>query len=284
MPTLGAISSIHLPRRLPLSLAFLLVKSMSCKSWLSGLAAAAAWPALAAGNLVLIDPPPAATAVAVGPSLWSLPRYPGARGSELRLLPGVDVYTSSGFFASTDSGVGWNFAPGDDVQTGLRLWPQLGRRAPDAPPGLQPIGDRLQLQAYANWQAMRALLLQAGVLHGAGRQRDGSQLELGATTGLPLAGDLLGIGLSATCADRAYRQSYFGVSAQESAASGLPAFGLAGGWQDAALTFSGEHRLGAHWRLDGQWVLARLLGAAAQSPVAQRRRSSTATLTLWREL
>lgn len=260
------------------------MKPLSRIRWLAGLAAAAAGPAQAAGNLLLIDAPPPSTTVAVGPSLWSQPRYPGARSAEQRMLPGVDVYTSAGFFASTDSGVGWNVAPGAGVQTGLRLWPQFGRKASDAPAGLRPIGDRVQLEAYANWQALRALLLQAGVLHGAGNGRHGDQLELGATSGLPLGDVLLGLGLSGTWADRAYRQGYFGVSAQESAASGLPVWAVGGGWQDAALTFSGEHRFGAHWRLDGQWVLSRLLGEAARSPVAQRRSSSIATLTLWREL
>lgn len=262
--------------------------SLSPRS-LAGLAAVAGLAACplqapAAGNLLLIDAPPQSTTLAVGPSLWSLPRYPGGGKNELRLLPGVDVYTSGGFFASTDLGLGWNASPRSDAQAGVRLWPQFGRRGSDAPAGLQPIGDRVQLEAYGNWQAMRALLLQAGVLHGAGRHHDGSQLELGATSGLPIGDDLLGLGASATWANRAFRQSYFGVSAQESAASGLPAWNLGAGWQDAALTFSGEHRFGPHWRLDGQWIVTRLLGAAAHSPVAQRRQSSMATLTLWREL
>jgi outer membrane scaffolding protein for murein synthesis (MipA/OmpV family) len=244
----------------------------------------AAQAALAWGGLLLIESPPAATTLAVGPSVWSLPRSPGAGASQLSLLPGADLYTPGGFFASTDTGVGWNLSSRADVQAGLRLWPQFGRRQSDSPRGVDGIGHRVQAEAFANWAPLPVLLLQGGVLAGAGRHHDGVQTELGVTSGVPIGPDLLGIGLAATWANGAWRRSYFGVSAAESAASGLPAWQPGAGWQDASLTFSAEHKLGAKWRLGGQLIVARLLGAAARSPLTASPRQTAATLTLWREL
>lgn len=244
-------------------------------------------PARAWGNLLLIESPPQATTVALGPSVWQLPRYPGARRSETTLLPGIDTYAAAGWFVSTDSGVGWNLSPRKDLQGGFRLWPQFGRRRADAPAGIDAIGARLQGQAFLNYAPWPVLLLQSALLRGAGRHHDGSQLELGLTSGLPLGTDLLGIGIAANFANGAYRQSYFGVAATESVASGLPAYRMGTGWQDLSLTLSAEHRWSGPWQawhLSGQLIAVRLLGAAARSPLTLSARPLIGTLTLWRDL
>ena len=246
------------------------------------LAALGAGPAHAAGNLLLIEAPPAQASLMLGASVWVLPQYPGAKKTDAMLLPALDYQHPNGFFASTDLGVGWNLSPLKTVQAGVRLWPQFGRSRKDGPAGLEPVGLRIQPQAFANLQVGQVLLLQSALLYGAGRDRDGVQLELGATSGIPIGDDLIGIGLSATWANQAWRQSYFGVSAGESRASGLPAYALESGWHDASLTLSAEHRFGPLWRLSGQLVLARLGASAARSPITQARRQDLATLTLWR--
>ena len=105
-------------------------------------------------------------------------------------------------------------------------------------------------QAFANLQLGEVVLLQSGLLYGAGRDRDGLQLELGATSGIPLGGDdLLGVGLSASWANRNYRSSYFGVTAADQASSGLRAYALGAGLLDTNLTLSAEHKLGADWQI-----------------------------------
>jgi outer membrane scaffolding protein for murein synthesis (MipA/OmpV family) len=240
-------------------------------------------PAAAWGNLLLLERPPSERTLAFGASAWQLPRFPGASTRSTLLLPGVDYYSPQGLFVSTDSGVGWNTSSRADLQAGVRVWPQFGRPRADTPAGLTPIGTRLQAEAFLNYSPLPVLLLQSGLLRGSGRNGRGQQFELGATSGLPLGEDLLGIGMSATFANSAFRQSYFGVSADESAASGLPMWSAGGGWHDISVTFSAEHRLGAGWRLSGQWVMARLIGPAARSPLTASARQTGGTLTLWRD-
>jgi outer membrane scaffolding protein for murein synthesis (MipA/OmpV family) len=228
--------------------------------------------AVAGGNLLLMEAPPASTTLAVGAGLWAWPRYPGSARDRLQVLPAVDLALANGFFASTDTGVGWNLSRQASWQYGLRLWPQWGRRGRDATPVAPAIGDRLQTEAFCNWAALPTLLLQSGLLTGAGAHRDGQQLELGATSGAPIGPDLVAIGLSATFANRAYRRAYSDA-------------GLGAGWQDATLTLGSEHRLSPTWRISGQWLLTRLSSSGAQAATGAGASpwQATATVSAWRE-
>lgn len=251
---------------------------------LAAVLALAAGAASAAGNLLLLDPPPERDTLAVGGSVWSLPKYPGARGSDRYLLPAFDWSSRSGWFVSTDSGVGWNLSTTKELQMGFRLWPQFGRSLKGGPAGLSSIGWRPQLQGFANLEVGGVALLQSGVLYGAGRDRDGVQVELGVTSGIPLGATQIGVGVSTTWANRAFRDSYFGISAAESRSSGLPAFAPGAGMLDSALTLSLEHKFNAQWKLSGQWVLSRYASSVARSPLVQERRPAQGQISLWYSL
>lgn len=245
-----------------------------------------AWPWQAAnawGTLLLIDSPPAAARLSIGPSAWSMPAYPGSRAARALVIPGIDYQTPSGLFASTDLGLGWNLSRRSDIQSGVRLWPQFGREGTQGPRGLNGIGTRIQGQGFLNYQAAEALLLQSTLSYGAGRRHDGAQFEFGATSGVPIGPDLLGIGVAASYANRSFRQSYFGVSSSESIISGLPATTLGSGWQDVSLTLSAEHKLSDKWRISGQFIAARLVGEAARSPITRSRSQLASSVTLWRD-
>ncbi len=233
--------------------------------------------------MLLLEAPPPSTTWALGGSVWSLPKYPGATQSQTTVLPAFEWRDAEGRFASTDLGLGWNLSRQAKTQYGLRLWPQLGRRSADAPPGVGGVGPRIQAEAFANHQPFEALLLQSGLLVGSGQNRDGVQLELGATSGIPIGPDLLGIGVSATYANGPYRRSYFGVSAAQSAAAGLSRFEPGAGWTDRCITLSFEHKFSAHWRFDVQTMTVFMDQRLSASPLAVRRRQQVATATLWHD-
>lgn len=239
---------------------------------------ASAW-----GDLVLIDARPEVATRAIGASVWSLPRYPGASGNRTSLWPAFDWYSPSGIFVSTENGVGWNLSSRQDVQAGFRLWPQPGRGSGEGHAGLSRIGVRIQQEAFFNVQALPTLLVQSGLLHGGGRHADGMKFEVGATSGIPIGKDLLGIGIAATFANHVQRQGTYGVSKSDSASSGLASTNIPAGWQDVNLTLSTEHRFDAHWHADGQIVLARLVGSARARPVFASRRQAAATFSVWHD-
>jgi outer membrane scaffolding protein for murein synthesis (MipA/OmpV family) len=237
------------------------------------------------GNLLLMDEPPVSPSWSVGASVWSLPTSPGADRKQATLLPAVEWRNDQGLFASTDSGVGWNVSRDKATQWGLRLWPQLGRRSGDAPRGIGGIGPKLQAEAFANHALTEALLLQSGLLLGAGEHRNGMQVEWGATSGLPLGPgpDVLAIGVSATYANGPYRRAYFGISPAQSSRSGLPGFNPGGGLADRCITLSFEHKVDAHWRVDLQAMRARLASRLQASPLGVSSRQSAATASVWHD-
>ena len=254
----------------------------------AGLGLALALPAHAAGSLLLLDAPPAEASWSGGLSVRGWPRAPGSARRRDDLLPAIDYEAPSGLFAATDTGLGWNLAPrlldgaaARDWQFGARIWPQNGRPRRESPPGVESLGMRVVTEAFANVQALPVLLLQSGLSYGSGRHHDGAQLELGATSGIPLGDDLLAVSLAATYANAAHLRGSFGVRAAEAAGSGLPEWRPGSGWQDWSVALSGEHKFSADWSVSGQWLHARLIGQAANSPLTHSRDQPSFILSLW---
>lgn len=245
-------------------------------------------PARAAGSLLLLDAPPAQTTWSGGVSARGWPRAPGSGRQNVSLLPAIDYEAANGIFAATDEGLGWNVAPSlldgsaaKDWQFGLRLWPQAGRSRRESPPGVERLGTRLVTEAFGNVQVLPVLLLQSGLSWGSGRHHDGGQLELGATSGIPLGDDLLGVTVAATYANAAHLRGSFGLRASEASNSGLPAWQPGNGWQDWSVALSGEHKFSADWSVSGQWLHARLVGQAAASPLTHSRDQPSFIVSLW---
>ncbi len=254
--------------------------------------ALSAWvpSAQAGGSLLLLEAPPAEANWSAGLSWRGRPRAPGSARQHYMLLPALDYESPSGFFAATDNGLGWNLAPqlldGDasrDWQFGARVWPQSGRSRRESPPGVARLGSRLVTQLFANAQVMPELLLQSGLSWGSGRHHNGDQLEIGATSGIPIGGELLAISLAATYANAAHLRGSFGVGPNESLASGLPEFQPHSGWQDWSLAISAEHKFSAGWSVNGQWLHTRLIGQAANSPLTHSRDQPSFIVSIWHQ-
>jgi outer membrane scaffolding protein for murein synthesis (MipA/OmpV family) len=77
------------------------------------------------------------------------------------------------------------------------------------------------------------------------------------------------IGASAVWADRRHMEDYFGVSAGQSAASGLEAFDADAGFKRVDMTAGGEWKPSEHWMLIGEAGVGRLIGNAADSPITE---------------
>jgi len=247
-------------------------------------------PAQAGGNLLLLEAPPAEASWSGGLSVRGWPRAPGSARQREALLPALDYESPSGFFAATDTGLGWNAASqllGSEAakawQIGARIWPQPGRSRRESPPGINSLGSRVITELFANVQATPELLLQSGLSWGSGRHHNGDQLELGATSGIPIGQDLLAISLSTTYANAAHLRGSFGIGPSESQASGLPEFHPHSGWLDWSIALSAEHKFSSDWSVNGQWLHTRLIGQAALSPLTHSRDQPSFILSLWHQ-
>ncbi|WP_018386939.1 MipA/OmpV family protein [Ancylobacter sp. FA202] len=98
---------------------------------------------------------------------------------------------------------------------------------------------------------------------------DGTQ----ATLGFKLAHDAgqfrVSAGVSTTWADEDYMQAYFGVTAAQSALSGLPRYEIGAGFKRVDLELAATYAFTEHWLVRGEVGLGYLLGDAADSPVVQ---------------
>ena len=81
-------------------------------------------------------------------------------------------------------------------------------------------------------------------------------------------------------ADGAYMESFFGVTAAQSAASTLPTFDAGSGIKDVYINLTGDFRLDDRWtfKLGGRY--ARLIGDAADSPIVESRDQFQAVIGL----
>jgi outer membrane scaffolding protein for murein synthesis (MipA/OmpV family) len=81
-------------------------------------------------------------------------------------------------------------------------------------------------------------------------------------------------------ADGAYMESFFGVTAAQSAASTLATFDAGSGIKDVYINLSGDFRLDDRWTLKLGGRYARLVGDAADSPIVESRDQFQAVIGL----
>lgn len=97
---------------------------------------------------------------------------------------------------------------------------------------------------------------------------DGLVAELGLDANLELTPELeVSFGPRVHLASDDYLDTYFGVSAAESAASGYPVFDPDGWLKGAGFEAKGRYALTRHWAIRGEAGYERLLGDAADSPI-----------------
>ena len=102
-----------------------------------------------------------------------------------------------------------------------------------------------------------------------GSQNDGVLASLGVSAPLPLTKRLIVMPhVRASWASTDTMQTYFGVTPVQAAASIFPAFNAGSGLRDVRGGVNLIYRLNAHWFLDADTSVTRLLGDAAKSPIS----------------
>ena len=79
-----------------------------------------------------------------------------------------------------------------------------------------------------------------------------------------------------TWADGREMRTFYGVTAEQSAASGFAPYSPSAGWENAAVEVVGDWQIGIGWHLIGSLAYQRLLRDAAASPLVQTRNQTSA--------
>lgn len=217
----------------------------------------------------------------LGAAAAFVPDYEGSNDHKVRALPYVDAsYKDTVFLRGTALGanvVSINGPrPGDGIKIGPLIRYGFGRDEGDneALRGLGDIDDAVELGGFARYTAGPWLAdLQAvkdvagghgGVLVDAGIGWRAAITPRWRTT----------LRAHATWADETHMQTVFGISAAQSARSGLRQHEAGSGFKDVGLSATLAFAVTDSWLLIGRAGYSRLLGDAADSPIVADKGSA----------
>jgi len=190
---------------------------------------------------------------------------------ETRPIPYVDLDWGS-VSLGTDDGLTWSALNTNGFTAGPYINYLQGRTANGSLRGLRNVSDMAEIGGFVQYAPVDfwRVYAQVGQAVGGGHDQSGVLGKLGGELGYPLGSGIIGsTGLMAHFADARQTQTYFGVDANESAASGIRAYNASAGFQNMTLTQSFEFPLAFHWSLltSASWV--HLVGSAANSTIVK---------------
>lgn len=231
----------------------------------------------------LADPPASgAWSVSAGGGVWAMPRYPGSDSLRVLPVPAFDVVYERRYFLRTADGLGVYLVRGERCWISASVAPDFSHRHQSDDSRLDGLGD-VQPTARAMLKAGTALRpwlgATASVATDIAGQRQGTLLDLTLDARQPLAPRLrLDGGTGLLWANRQYRETFFGVNPQQSAASGLPQFAAGSGFSAWQAFLGLDYQLGPRWTASGRAGLDWLLGASADSPITEKKAQPSLSL------
>jgi outer membrane scaffolding protein for murein synthesis (MipA/OmpV family) len=224
----------------------------------------------------------------LGAGVRTRPAYDGSAAKETEIIPSVR-YFGGPWFARTTQGIlegGARLEVTRDLHLGAQLAYEAGRKSSEAPflssRGVPDIDWGASAGVHAEWDsrlgpAPTTLLARVRQLFD-GR---GAQADLRYTVGIfgrgPVSAALF---FQGTWASAKSNQSFYGVSNDLAATSGLPAYAPGGGllYTTGGMLYGID--IGKTWMVIGNLEARRLQGAAARSPLVEQPTSFYASASL----
>jgi len=225
-------------------------------------------------------------AVRVGAAAIYRPRYDGASSYHVLAGATLDVRYRDLFFASTGEGIGINAVSTPHLRAGLAITYNLGRREADDHAHLHGMGNinfAPEAKLFVDYVVSKEfpLVIRANARRALGGS-DGWIGDLGAYLPLPGSSEHFYwfAGPSVSFADSRYMDTWFGVSAAQSARSGFAQHHVGAGIKSYGAGLSAMWFLHKHWFITADASISQLVGAAADSPVVQRPTTFSADLSV----
>lgn len=224
-------------------------------------------------NNGIAAPPASKWKVAFGPGMVVTPAYPGARDLRVFPYPALDISYDDRVFSQGPDVLGLNVIRSEDYHVGAALSFDFQSRHEKDDPHLRGLGNvdggpKLKLFAdYTIWIFTGSVAMYQDIAgHGQGKT---AVTDLYAS--VPVGGWMFSAGPGFTWADALYTRTFFGVSSQQSAASGLPAYNTGAGIRDVHLNGYVSYDFSKHWVGSVAMTVGRLQHYAAASPITERR-------------
>jgi outer membrane scaffolding protein for murein synthesis (MipA/OmpV family) len=215
------------------------------------------------------------------------PAYDGSRAYHIEGGPDINVYYRDVAFISTGDGIGYNVLRGDHFQIGASMTYDLGRKVKEDYANLHGMGDISPApvgKVFASWVISKRLPL---ILRVDARQfiggAEGAVGDIAIYTPLPGSTKtfVMFAGPSLTLATRHYMQVLYGVTPQQSAASGHPVYEVMhDGTTAAGVGFSATKFLGEHWLVNVDSAINEIRGSPAHSPIVEKTHQHVVALSI----
>lgn len=200
------------------------------------------------------------------------PVFPGAKDTKLRPWPLVEVRKvgTDPVFSTPDQSLGFSLLKGKGFRAGPAARLGESRDEEDAIEGIGDVGRAVELGAFAEYYLSPNLRTRAELRKGIGGHEGliadlGADMILGKVT-QPFHAS---IGPRLRFADGNYVRAFYGVDAEQSAATGLAPHDPEGGLHSAGALASAVYRTKGGLGLEGFARYDRLLGDSAASPLVR---------------
>lgn len=198
------------------------------------------------------------------------PAYQGADDYRFQPLPMVDVKWGR-FFVNLQDGIGANLFDSEHVTVGVGLTPVGGYRAKDAPDGIGKLSLGLGGRGFVKLRqgGFEATLGATKIITG---NTEGAIADASLAYPIKASDKLMLIpSIGTTWGDRKHNTRYFGVTAAQSAASGLPQYRAGSGLVDAKAELAVIYRLTDRIGVMAMGGLSSLLGDAKDSLIVYHK-------------
>jgi MipA family protein len=211
------------------------------------------------------------------------PKFEGSDSYDFQPVPYVALNYNDFLFASVLDGIGANLINSNGFKAGPVVnfaFPRLEKDDRAALTGLGDVDATLEAGAFASYDVsdffsakidVRKGIADLGFKEGADGH-DGLVANLSATFNAPPLADgslFISGGPEITYYDDNYIETYYGVSAAQSAASGYSQYSPNGGLGKASLNATAVYLLSENFTLTGFASYSRLLGDVADSPLVR---------------
>lgn len=239
----------------------------------------------------------------IGLGAGAVPEYEGSKDRKIAALPVLQIQWSNGIFVSGMS-AGMHLSERPTLEFGPMANLHLGRdesgtsagaigasvEFPSISPGkrervlnfMDTIDARIEVGGFLNYYITPGLRFTNNLLYGAGNDRDGLRWVANLQT---VSADLaprhrVSFLAGFTYANRAYNQTYFGVSWTEAVRGEIKPYSPAAGIKDVHAGVRWNWNLSPSWLLTSTVNVTRLRGDAAASPLAERKTNTSVTTAL----
>jgi MipA family protein len=234
--------------------------------------------------------------VSVGAAVVSGPEYEGAKRTVSGPAPVVNIsYKTDGYgtFGLGGKGLGlsWTAIETDAYSLGVSLGANTGRKDNKDGTLLSPGSKRLKgmgeikssadISIFGHYTVGVPIMLQFTKNTGDGKvdAKDGSfkghggtEISLSTEIPFPLTSAItLSVSPSLNWADSKYMQTYFGVTAAQSAKSGFKQYKADGGIKSVALSLGANYQFDKNWAANVGVTFTQLQGNAGKSPLVERK-------------